>query len=139
MAAHSAKGALMPSKSGVGSAAGLLSRGAQVNGIRPLQRAARTILQQDGPNHLGLRHNALTQVAGIRPLTHDELEQAALAAAQEPARPPTTWTILQNDDPNHLGLRCNAFPEHRMALITSGCVPFRRGPRRSGSAGRPRS
>ena len=40
-------------------------------------------------------------------------------------RAPTTWTILQNDDPNHLGLRCNAFLEHQMALITSGCVPFR--------------
>ena len=33
-----------------------------------------------------------------------------------------TWTILQNDDSNHLGLRCNAFPEHQMALITSGCL-----------------
>ena len=39
-------------------------------------------------------------------------------------RLPTTWTILQNDDPCHLGLRCNALPEHQMALITSGCVPF---------------
>ena len=37
---------------------------------------------------------------------------------------PTTWTVFQNDDPNHLGLRCNAFPEHQMALIPSGCVPF---------------
>ena len=57
-------------------------------------------------------------------------------------RPPTTWTILQNDDPNHLGMRCNAFPEHQMALITSGCVPFRATPpgtsesRRSSSSSR---
>ena len=29
------------------------------------------------------------------------------------------------DDPNHLGMRCIALPEHQMALITSGCVPFR--------------
>ena len=36
-----------------------------------------------------------------------------------------TWTVLQNDGPNHLGLRCNALPAHQMALITSGCVPFR--------------
>ena len=30
---------------------------------------------------------------------------------------------LLNDGPNQLGLRCNAFPEHQMALTTSGCVP----------------
>ena len=38
---------------------------------------------------------------------------------------PTTSTTLQIDGPNHLGLRCNAFHRHRMARITSGCVPFR--------------
>ena len=37
---------------------------------------------------------------------------------------PTTWTVLQQDGPNHLGLRYNAMPDHQMALITSGCVPF---------------
>ena len=36
-----------------------------------------------------------------------------------------TWTILRTDGPNHLGLRCNAFPGHQMALVTSGCAPFR--------------
>ena len=35
------------------------------------------------------------------------------------------WTVLRNDDPNHLRLRRSAFREHQMALITSGCVPFR--------------
>ena len=34
-------------------------------------------------------------------------------------------TILQQDGPNHLGLWYNALPEHQMALITSGSVPFR--------------
>ena len=29
------------------------------------------------------------------------------------------------EGPSHLGLRCNALPEHHMALITSGRVPFR--------------
>ena len=38
---------------------------------------------------------------------------------------PTTWTILQKDDPYHLGLRYNVLPVHQMALITSGCAPFR--------------
>ena len=38
---------------------------------------------------------------------------------------PATWTILQQHGPNHLGLRCNALPEHQIAVITSGCVPFR--------------
>ena len=37
----------------------------------------------------------------------------------------TTWTIVQQNGPDHLGLWCNALPEHQMALITSGCVPFR--------------
>ena len=37
----------------------------------------------------------------------------------------TAWTILQHDDPCQLGLRCNALNAHQMALITSGCVPFR--------------
>ena len=41
-------------------------------------------------------------------------------------RGPTTRTILQNDDRNHLGLQCNALHEYQMAVITSGCVPFRR-------------
>ena len=41
-----------------------------------------------------------------------------------------TPTVLPNDDPNHLGLRCNALPEHQMALITSGCLPFSRPTRR---------
>ena len=42
-------------------------------------------------------------------------------------RDPTTWTwtILQQDGPYHLGLWYNARPEHKMALITSGSVPFR--------------
>ena len=40
--------------------------------------------------------------------------------------PPKRW-------PNHLGLRCNALPEHQMALINSGCVPFRRRPHGRGS------
>ena len=39
--------------------------------------------------------------------------------------PPTAWTVLQHDGPDHLGLRCNAFPDHQMALIASGCAPFR--------------
>ena len=38
--------------------------------------------------------------------------------------PPQHGLSSKNDDPNHLGLRCNAVPEHQMALITSGCVPF---------------
>ena len=40
-------------------------------------------------------------------------------------RDPTTWTILQKDGPNHLRLRYNVLPAHQMALITSGCAPFR--------------
>ena len=40
-------------------------------------------------------------------------------------RDPTTWTVLQNDGPSHLGLWQKVLPEHQMALITSGCVPFR--------------
>ena len=56
----------------------------------------------------------------------------------------TTWTILQNDDPNHLGMRCNALPGHKMAPITSGCVPSGAGflpgagERREGQARSPR-
>ena len=42
---------------------------------------------------------------------------------------PITWTILRYDGPNHLGLRYNLLPAYQMALITSGCVPFRRGVR----------
>ena len=30
----------------------------------------------------------------------------------------------QKDGPNHLGLWCYVLPDHQMALITSGCVPF---------------
>ena len=40
-------------------------------------------------------------------------------------RRPARWTILQHDGPNHLGLLYNALPGHQMALIASGCVPFR--------------
>ena len=49
---------------------------------------------------------------------------------------PTAWTILRYDGPNHLGLWCNVLPEYQMALITSGCVPSRQGPRavRGGAA-----
>ena len=50
---------------------------------------------------------------------------AAAAESRSRCGDLTTWTVLQNDDPNHLGLRCNAFPGRQMALITSGCVPFR--------------
>ena len=45
----------------------------------------------------------------------------------ETVRNPTTWTILRHDGPNHLGLRYNVLPAHQMALIASGCVPFRTG------------
>ena len=38
---------------------------------------------------------------------------------------PTIWTVLQHDGPDYLGLWYNALPEHQMALIASGCVPFR--------------
>ena len=31
----------------------------------------------------------------------------------------------KNVGPNHLGMRCKSLPEHRPALMTSGCVPFR--------------
>ena len=41
-----------------------------------------------------------------------------------------------NDGPNHLGLWYNALPEHRMALITSGChsmdYPTKHGPNHLG-------
>ena len=37
----------------------------------------------------------------------------------------TTYTTRKNDDPNHLELRFNALPAHQMALIASGCAPFR--------------
>ena len=40
-------------------------------------------------------------------------------------RDPTTWNIIQQDGPNHLGLWYNVLPQHQLALITSGCVPFR--------------
>ena len=39
--------------------------------------------------------------------------------------PPQTWTVLRLDGPDHHGSRCDALPEHRMALITSDCAPFR--------------
>ena len=38
---------------------------------------------------------------------------------------PTTWTTIQQNGPHHLGLWHIALPEHQMALINSGCVPFR--------------
>ena len=41
--------------------------------------------------------------------------------------PHSMWTALQKVGPNHLGMRYNALPEHRMGLITLGCVPFRPG------------
>ena len=55
---------------------------------------------------------------------------------EEEVRDLTTWTILQKDGPNHHVLRHNVLPPHQMALITSGCVPFRRTP---GARRRPRS
>ena len=39
---------------------------------------------------------------------------------------PTTWTTIQQNGPHHLGLWHIALPEHQMALINSGCVPFSR-------------
>ena len=47
-----------------------------------------------------------------------ELKQASGAG-------PHNMDYPTKDDPNHLGLRCKALPEHQMALINSGCVPFR--------------
>ena len=46
------------------------------------------------------------------------------ADARTGAEAPTTWTTLHKDGPNHLGLRFNSLPDHQMAVITSGCVPF---------------
>ena len=60
----------------------------------------------------------------------DELgELPATAAAANTGRtvpgPSQPWTTRRDDGPDHLGLRCSAFPQHQMALITSGCcVPF---------------
>ena len=35
-------------------------------------------------------------------------------------------TSLQHNGPNYLGWLYNALPEHQMALIASGCVPFKK-------------
>ena len=60
-----------------------------------------------------------------------QFPQIVNMAVNEQVRDLTTWTIHYptKDDPNHLGLRCNTLPEPQMALITSGCVPFRTRPR----------
>ena len=52
--------------------------------------------------------------------------QAGGPVEDRPVRAPTARTILPKDSPNHLGLRGNALHVHQMALITSGCAPFRR-------------
>ena len=81
-----------------------------------------TIVQHDGPDHLGL----CARGAGAR---------AALRGVEEPLHGleaqlhgggagPHNMDYPTKDDPNH---GCNAFPEHQMTLITSGCVPFRSG------------
>ena len=54
-------------------------------------------------------------------------KNAAIATAEKTqVRAPSQHGLSSTkDDPSHLRLRCNALPEHQMALITSGCVPFR--------------
>ena len=61
--------------------------------------------------------------AVLRKVEDEAKEQAKRVAV---VRDPTTWTILQYYGRNQLGLRYNMLPAHQMALITSGCVPFRR-------------
>ena len=58
-------------------------------------------------------------------ITIGEVARSSIAEDVAFVRDPHTWTVLQKYDPDYLGLRCNRFPTHQMALITSGCVPFR--------------
>ena len=90
----------------------------------------------NGPSHLGfcvlqpegenLPKNATKYLPAtlIQKLFNCRIALSKSAAVHK-VRGLTTWTALQNDDPNHLELRFNALPEHQMALVTSGCVPFR--------------
>ena len=96
-----------------------------------MQLQAATHLQLAG--HILLEEELFS--AGIRPAINPATSLTRLRDTRIPALRrvgaslrcghPTTWTIFQQDGPNHLGLRCNALHEHQMALITSGCVPFR--------------
>ena len=70
------------------------------------------------------QRGARSLYAGSRTLTLGK-HFSYTPTAWSPVRDPTTWTILQQDGPNHFRLWYNVLPEHKIALITPGPVPFR--------------